>query len=174
MKMILLFVFTVTVSALAQTNLNVSTKHFIVTTNYVTNPDFRRVNGQLYNTRHSTNWWTYVGNIYGVRNGVVVCEGGYRSMNPKPPPSKRPESRYGNINTEFFREIGNGRIAFTNFPNQNGVVVGQWIKVQAMRVGRFEYFTGTPDELWDCGTPNLVPVLVTNAPATDRSPAKTR
>lgn len=159
MKTTLLFVFAVTASTLARTNLNVSTNHLVVTTNYVAaHPDFRRVNGQLYNTRYSTNWFDFRGEVvHATQNRLVIKNSKFLRRATNSLPAGTPRSHLPADYDQY--------AVLTNYSAP--VTTGQRINGAAMRIGQINYGNLTV-ELWDCGTPNLGPVLVTNAPATQK------
>lgn len=147
-----------------------------LTTNWVKSVDyFRRVNGQLYNTRRSERFETLRGKIAD-RDADLVVLHVYQT--------KQKTIRYGTggVGNTSWESAGGSlggprvtgpasrtheyeeydrTVAIRHAPNLAGAAEGQRAEYVAMRVGTTKY-DEREIELWDCGTPNLVPVVVTN------------
>ena len=145
-----------------------------VTTNYVkAHKSFRRVDGKLYNIEKSVLWREIVGTCSDVdTNGMIVrTVVTKRASYVLPPPD--PGSNISNIlsgsrpltasvQTRTWREDGPA-IVLVNYEGPEPKI-GQTIRAKAIKTGT-STFEGAVMEKWDCGTPNIVPVIVTNPPA---------
>ena len=145
-----------------------------VTTNYVkAHKSFRRVDGQLYNIEKSVQWREIVGTCTTVlTNGIIlrtIVEKRARFVTPAPDAGtsisnilsgSRPVGPSEQMRT--WQEEG-PTIELVNYDGSEPTI-GRTIRVRAMKVG-----TATRDgevmEKWDCGSPNIVPVIITNPPA---------
>jgi hypothetical protein len=134
-------------------------------TNYVqADPSFRRVNGQLYNIQKSILWTNIEAECINTTGDLVVLqtfkirrvyenrplsyEQSTGQMYSGGPPLRRLKSET--------KEPGQ-KLLIKNYPSASAAA-GQQIKVRAMRAGTAQY-QGQTLELWDCGTPNIVPVV---------------
>jgi hypothetical protein len=145
-----------------------------VTTNYVkAHKSFRRVEGKLYNVEKSVLWREIVGTCSSVvTNGIIVRTVVAKSASYVLPPPD-PGSNISNIlsgsrpltasvQTRTWREDGPA-LVLVNYEGPEPKI-GQTIRVKAIKIGTATY-EGEVMEKWDCGTPNIVPLLVTNPPA---------
>jgi len=136
-------------------------------TNYVkADPSFRIVDSKLYNIQRSVLWEDFKGECLNVlTNGVVLQKfevkkvyktekstandlqsiGAYRSSIP---PTRHLISETKTMGQKFI---------VRNYPTQSAAT-GQVLEGKALRVGTMEY-RGATLELWDFGTPNIVPVV---------------
>lgn len=144
-----------------------------VTTNYVrAHKSFRRVDGQLYNIEKSVLWRDLVGTCTTVlMNGIVVRTFVEKSEIYRiPPPDSgasisnilaggRPSSP--SVQTRKWVEHG-PMILLLNYDGPEPTT-GKALRAKAIKVGTTVY-EGEVIEKWDCGTPNIVPVVVTNSP----------
>lgn len=149
-----------------------------VTTNYVTaHRSFRRVDGQLYNVEKSLLWRDIRGRCAKVlTNGTVVRTFVERSETTQAPVSDAGRSisnllggrsSMATVRTRRWEEEG-PEIFLVNYES-SGLTPGKAIRAKAIKVGTFTY-EGEVMEQWDCGIPNVVPVLVTNLPARQPKP----
>lgn len=156
-----------TVSALAQTNTPV-----LITNMVTAHPDFRRVNGQLYNIRKSRLWRPISGKCAGVSSEGIklqtyttnkVLEQWYAR------PSGGSSVYSGEGGVRHQRLVSGGRIPdkrifIKNYSTGYHAAEGQEIAALLMQTGTVEV-DGETLELWDFGTPNVVSVVTTNHPA---------
>jgi len=133
---IILIVFGFAIPLHAQTNLPSVTTNFVKAV-----PWFREVDGKLYNVRLSKKFSYIHANVAEVRPDFVILTWSY-------------ESGYTH-RTEWVKDI-----AVLNCDDKQ-IAEGQLFTGDAMRVG-VTNFNNRVIELWDCGKPHLVPVLVTN------------
>jgi hypothetical protein len=145
-----------------------------VTTNYLrAHKSFRRVDGQLYNIEKSVLWHDLVGSCATVStNGIVVRTFVEKSETYSIPPSDsgtsisnilaggRPSAP--SVQTRKWAEEG-PVILLVNYDGPEPTT-GMVLRTKAIKVGTATY-EGEAIEKWDCGTPNIVPVVVTNPPA---------
>ncbi len=143
-----------------------------VTTNYVVaHRSFRRVDGKLYNIEKSVLWSEIKGRCTKVlTNGTVVRTIVERSESyPSQSPDAKPniadllggKSAVPTVRTRVWEEEG-PEIFLVNYDGL-GPTTGKAIRTKAIKVGNYTY-EGAVIEKWDCGTPNVVPVIVTNPP----------
>jgi hypothetical protein len=134
-------------------------------TNYVTAaPHFRRVDGKLYNTQKSVLWLDIKAECLNVTtNGVLLQKFTVNRVYKTDPVSygqsigaysSQPPTRHLISETK----IPGQKLILRNYPTNNGAASGQVIEATAMRVGSIDY-KGETLELWDYGTPNVVPVV---------------
>jgi len=145
-----------------------------VTTNYVkAHWSFRRVDGQLYNIEKSVLWRELRGICAKVlTNGIVL-----RIVIPRSETYTVPAAESGttisnllaggkpagpSIQTRTWQEEG-PTIFLVNYDGPEPTT-GSAIRAKAIKVGTCPY-EGEVIEKWDCGLPNMVPVVVTNPPA---------
>ena len=144
-----------------------------VTTNYVTaHRSFRRVDGQLYNVEKSLRWRDIRGRCAKVlTNGTVVRTFVERSETTQSPVSDAGRSisnllggrsSMATVRTRRWEEEG-PEIFLVNYDGP-GLTPGRPIRAKAIKVGTYTY-EGEVIEQWDCGIPNVIPVVVTNLPA---------
>jgi hypothetical protein len=144
-----------------------------VTTNYVrAHRSFRRVDGKLYNIEKSVLWSDIIGTCAKVlTNGIVLdtfVEKSEISL-VSPPASETSlsnillggRSSVPSLEARKWREDG-PRIILVNYDGPEPTI-GKTIRVKAIKVGDYTYEGGVIGK-WDCGTPNVVPVVVTNTP----------
>lgn len=180
----LLALLTTTVALMAEETTNV-TVPALVTTNYVkAHKSFRRVEGKLYNIEKSVLWHDLMGTCANVlTNGMIVQTVIEKRASYVIPPADAGTSISNilaggkasgpTVQTRAWQEAG-PIILLLNYDGR-GPAIGNTIRAKAMRVGTY---TNENDvlEKWDCGTPNIVPVIVTNPPArqpkTNRPPAQ--
>lgn len=116
-------------------------------TNWVTTaPQFRDVNGQLYNTERSTNFQYFVGNVVKVLTNAVALQKQWESFNP---------------HTGQWQKYTSDKIFITNFPASFEATTGSNQHGKAMKIGIIN-FDGDVLQLWDYGTPHRVKVVSTN------------
>lgn len=144
----------------------------VVKTNYTQAVSwYREVNGQLYNTQRSIRfesieaevkvvygnavlfYWTKKKPIYGkTHSDPLVSEGNFLgSASGQIAAAQRPIIGYETIFSK--------NILALNYPTI--AASGEKVLFRAMQVGTTN-FDGKPIELWDCGTPHVVPVVTTN------------
>ena len=156
-----------------------------VTTNYVkAHRSFRRVNGKLYNIEKSVLWNEIKGICTKVlTNGTVVRTVVDKSERYVLPPSDSGTSisnvllgakpSVPTVQTRRWQEEG-PVILLVNYDGPE-TATGNILRAKAIKTGTYTY-EGDVIEMWDCGTPNIVPVIVTNSPAmspdTNRPPSK--
>jgi ribosomal protein L28 len=145
------------------------------TTNYIkAHRTFRRVDGQLYNIEKSYLWSDVKGRVVKVlTNGVVlrtVVEKSERYVVPTTQ-SDDPQRRIGN----FIGGVPSGPVVKTRKWEEDGpeillinhddsdLTTGKIVNAKAMKTGIYTYGEDIVEK-WDCGTPNIVPVVVTNTP----------
>lgn len=146
----------------------------LVTTNYVkAHRFFRRVDGKLYNVQKSVLWRDIAGICTKVMtNGIVLRTVVEKSERYRVPPADSGTSisnilaggrpKEAGVQTRIWQEEG-PVIFLVNYEGPEPVF-GMAIRVKAMKVGT-EIVAAEVIEKWDCGTPNLVAVIVTNPPA---------
>ena len=150
------------ISSSAQTNFTIVTRTNIVRAA----PNFREVNGQLYNTSFSRLWQIQSGKILDVQpNGVVlqtfttnkVYQNVYVEGRGQP-------GSYGGTSDHYEKRLVSSdlvpaqRIFITNY--RIGAV-DQQISVPAMQTGTIQ-IGGTLFEKWDCGLPHIVTNIVSS------------
>ncbi len=145
-----------------------------VTTNYVkAHKYFRRVDGKLYNIQRSVLWRDINGICAKVlTNGIVVRTVVEKVERYRVPPADSGTSisnilaggrpKEAAIQTRLWQEEG-PTIFLVNYDGPPPAF-GNAIRVKAIKVGT-EIVAAEVIEKWDCGTPNLVAVIVTNPPA---------
>jgi hypothetical protein len=146
-----------------------------VITNWVTAaPEFREVNGQLYNTEKSVRFVDLSGKCTSLfTNGFLLQQTGTRTIYQTYRTGSSDSSRYGNFlgggSRPAFasRKVGDEEILLDvvfvrNYPASLGR--GSRIDCRAMPVGKVEY-RGETYSAYDYGLPHVVPILVTNATA---------
>jgi len=145
-----------------------------VTTNYVKAHRFyRRVDGKLYNIQKSVLWRDINGICAKIMtNGIVVRTVVEKAERYRVPPADsgtsisnilaggRPKEAV--VQTRLWQEEG-PTIFLVNHDGPEPEF-GKAIRVKAMKVGT-EIVAAEVIEKWDCGTPNMVAVIVTNPPA---------
>jgi hypothetical protein len=157
----------------------------LVTTNYVkAHKSFRRVDGKLYNIEKSVLWHDLMGNCATIlTNGIIVQTVIEKRGSYVIPPADSGTSISNilaggkasgpSVQTRKWLEEG-PPVFLINYDGQEPVI-GNSIRTKAMRVGTYTNESGVLEK-WDCGTPNIVPVIVTNLPArqpkTNRPPAQ--
>lgn len=133
-------------------------------------PNFRRVNGQLYNTERSKLWIKMGGEVDSKKNGVVILQ---TYVTHKEPIRERVRLNglqssggyAGGPDTGTSYRTWKERdksIAVTNLYDFDNIVSGQEFEVLLMRTGVFNNDNGDTLELWDRGTVNIVSVVTTN------------
>ena len=171
MRTLLAFMMT-TVALMADDTTNAPTP-VSVTTNYLrAHKSFRRVDSQLYNIEKSVLWRDLAGTCITVlTNGIVVRTFVEKSEIYRiPPPDSgtsisnilaggRPSSP--SVQTRKWVEQG-PMILLLNYEGLEPTT-GKALRAKAIKVGTAVY-EGEVIEKWDCGTPNIVPVVFTNAP----------
>ena len=162
-----------TIAAVADEKSNAPTPVGI-TTNYVkAHWSFRRVDGKLYNIEKSVLWSDIKGTcIRMLTNGILV-----RTVVEKREILRIPASDAGpsisnillggrtpapSVQTRKWEEDG-PEIFLENYDGPE-LTTGRMIRVKALRNGTYAN-EGDLIEKWDCGTPNMVAVIVTNQPA---------
>jgi hypothetical protein len=145
-----------------------------VTTNYVkAHWSFRRVDGQLYNIEKSVLWRELRGICAKVlTNGIVlrivVSRSETYTVSAAESGTTISNLLAGNkpagpsLQTRTWQEEG-PTIFLVNYDGPEPTT-GSALRAKAIKVGTFPY-EGEVIEKWDCGLPNIVPVLVTNPPA---------
>lgn len=145
-----------------------------VTTNYVkAHNSFRRVDGKLYNIEKSVLWHDFLGVCVKVlTNGIVVQTVVEKRASYVLPPSESATSISNilaggkasgpHVQTRTWQEEGPA-ILLVNYDSPE-LAPGQVLRAKAIKVGTYLH-EGNVIEKWDCGTPNIVPVIVTNRPA---------
>jgi hypothetical protein len=115
-------------------------------TNWVTAaPQFREVNGELYNTEKSIKFQLFEGKIETVLTNAIVLQKEWTSYDL----DGSPRWNFGD------------KIFITNFPASLDPTTGSIKGGRAMRVGTIN-FEGDVLQLWDYGTPHRVMVVTTN------------
>lgn len=144
-----------------------------LSTNMVSaSPNFRRVNGQLYNTEKSKLWENVTGTVISKAGGILIIET-YVEQKQSLHLAARPTGG-GNagayvggptppVAVQKWREPG-PTIAITNIPDYATLAEGNAIDTEVMRVGVLDS-GGHTLELWDRGTLNRALVITTNWPA---------
>ena len=176
MKLNILFcVLLAALPATAQTTASVKVP--VVVTNMITaHPDFRIVNGQLYNTKLSLLWTNLELQFVSRTNGTALAKKIIREPIYEDvylPPLKTPSSGLGEryavpgVNSGSWEKVQKGEtkktgptIALRNFVNYELTTEAEF-KIRAMRVGAQTNGNFTI-EVWDCGTPNSARVVTTN------------
>ena len=165
--------------ALKADEINTAPPPVSVTTNYVkAHRFFRRVDGKLYNIQKSVLWRDITGICAKVMtNGIVV-----RTFVEKTERYRLPSADSGTsisnilaggrpaepaVQTRMWQEEG-PTVFLVNYDGPEPVF-GKVIRVKAMKVGT-EIVAAEVIEKWDCGTPNMVAVIVTNPPALHPKP----
>ena len=164
-------------SAFADTN---RPAPLIITTNQITAaPNFRVVNGQLYNTEKSQLWKSMTGDCLAVStNGLLVqlfkIDRIYSrgSMSDNQAPGAYSSGPHGQRLRQE-RKTPLQQIVLVNYPEQLQPAVGQRLSFSAMRAGN----TNAGDqvlECWDYGLRHVVSVITTNNPSKPRRSAQPR
>lgn len=144
----------------------------LVQTNFVeAAPNFRKVNGKLYNTSRSVLWQDYKGDILNVdTNGMLLStfteKPVYQAASTSVPiigPRKetlgyRQEVTKVQVDT---KKVDGPKCFLRNYPN---ALPGQTITFRAMRAGTSSY-SGSVIDVLDCGVPNVAAVVTTNRPS---------
>lgn len=140
----------------------------IITTNrFAAHPDFRIVNGQLYNIRKSNIWKRFKAEVTAVnRSSLVMIENHYQ---PRAYNALNEFERAGvymagpTVNYPPINYGPKDGISFVlkNYTQPENTAVGQTLYGLAMRAGVTNY-DGEQLELWDCGAPNIVTIIRTN------------
>lgn len=131
----------------------------VAATNLITAaPNFREVDGKLYNIEKSVLWMDFSGRVYGVASNIIIIGRGYIGR------LDSHESLVEGVNL-----VQGRKVAIRNCTN--GIAVGDQIKGRAMKVGVWDN-SGSVLQLWDCGLPHRVAVLKTNIPPTISSITK--
>lgn len=104
-----------------------------------THPDFRRVNGQLYNIRRSTNWHNHDGRLAAVQDDLTIVDIGPRA-----------ENRWIAARNLVAMTPGGNTYRPTSARAE--------FTFRALRVGTTEWNHVTV-QLWDCGIPATAPGL---------------
>jgi hypothetical protein len=145
-----------------------------VTTNYVKAHRFyRRVDGKLYNIQKSVLWRDINGICAKIMtNGIVVRTVVEKAERYRVPPADSGTSisnilaggrpKEAAVQTRLWQEEG-PTVFLVNYDGPEPVF-GKPIRVKAIKTGT-EIVAAEVIEKWDCGTPNMVPVIVTNPPA---------
>jgi hypothetical protein len=146
-----------------------------VVTNWIAAaPEFREVNGQLYNTEKSVRFVALSGKCTAVfTNGFLLQQIETRPIYETYRTGSSDSSSYGNFLGGGSRPAFASRkvrdeeilldvVFVSNYPASIGR--GSRINCRAVSVGRVEY-KGETYSAYDYGLPHVVPVLVTNAPA---------
>jgi hypothetical protein len=119
-------------------------------------PNFREVNGQLYNNTRSKQWEKIDGKIVTVLSNAIVFQQITRV------PDTYGQNIYGTRTVTSFKETPGLKLVVRNYPTKNAAV-GELMWVKVMRVGTTNY-NGDTLELWDYGTPHIAMVVTTNYP----------
>jgi hypothetical protein len=143
----------------------------VVTTNVITaHPTFRIVNGQLYNTSLSTNFFTLTGQCISIlSNGVIVQRIEVARANQAVPTNAAQltmalsDTSVEKIKTEL---VPGKKLFIRNYPDQPLAIIGHSIAARAMRDGVFSYGSEIIEQ-WDYGTPNTVTLVTTNGISTN-------
>jgi hypothetical protein len=141
-----------------------------VTTNYITaHRSFRRVDGRLYNIEKSHLWSDIKGTCTKVLTNGIVVRTFVEKQREIPSSSDRRKSTDVLLgsgarvpSSESWEEEGPD-IFLVNYDGPRPTT-GKKIRTKAMEISVYP-LNGKVIEMWDCGTPNVVPVIVTNAPA---------
>ncbi len=174
----LIALLTTTVSVMAGEATN-SPAPPLVTTNYLkAHKSFRRVDGKLYNIEKSVLWHDLMGKCTTMlTNGLLVQTVIERRASQVIPPADSGTSISNilaggkaagpSVQTQKWLEEG-PTIFLINYDGQTPAF-GNLIRAKAMRVGTYTNESQVLEK-WDCGMPNLVPVVVTNRPSRQLKP----
>lgn len=150
---------------------HISTAQSQVTTNLVeAHPDFRRVDGKLYNRKLSTLWRDVAGNFVKTKGDGIILQAFEERKIHGPGVSVMAPNAGLFMNTNFIppyspvigvERVKGGRIFVKNYPTSPKPVTGSEIRCRALPVGTLD-FEGETIAAYDYGSPNVVAVVKTN------------